>query len=273
MSEAASPLFFPETLNSPGLWPALGKNHGLEDEDFKWLGHIKLSTHALRIKQPRPMFAQRIRLNAGKLAPITLSGSFILSENAEKKRAILYTPYEGIKPYEDLETLKTLLETRLNKAGEEDDVLAFLALSERRQVVEQSGISLTYETIEGDIFDSQQEVILASQRINAEAVLGELKQLPALTALLETILDDLLEVNFPDVRQAQTRVNFYTDALSDDSGSAPTTSRHWHASMMLERSPAYVLSAPEMASRPVARIHQSRAHLCPRRPRHLGSRA
>lgn len=233
MSEAASPLFFPEALNSPGLWPALGKNHGLEDEDFKWLGHIKLSTHALRIKQPRPMFAQRIRLNAGKLAPITLSGSFILSENAEKKRAILYTPYEGIKPYEDLETLKTLLETRLNKAGEEDDVLAFLALSERRQVVEQSGISLTYETIEGDIFDNQQEVILASQRINAEAVLGELKQLPALTALLETILDDLLEVNFPDVRQAQTRVNFYTDALSDDSGSAPTTSRHWHASMSL----------------------------------------
>lgn len=140
MSDPASPLFFAEALNSPGLWHALGKTHGITDEDFKWLAHVKLATHALRSRQSPPMFAQRICLNAGKLAPITLAGCFILSENAKNKRAILYTPYEGIKQYEDLETLETLLETRLNRADEEDDILAFLALSERRKIVEQSGI-------------------------------------------------------------------------------------------------------------------------------------
>jgi hypothetical protein len=245
MSDPASPLFFAEALNSPGLWQALGKTHGITDEDFKWLAHVKLATHALRSRQSPPMFAQRICLNAGKLAPITLAGSFILSENAKNKRAILYTPYEGIKQYEDLETLETLLETRLNRADEEDDILAFLALSERRKIVEQSGISLTCETIEGDIFDSQQADILAGQRLNAEAVMAELQQLPALTSLLETILDDRLQSHFPNLSQARTRMNVYTTAPASGMASTRVTGKHWHASMSLSEALLMFYRHPE----------------------------
>ncbi|WP_460928679.1 dermonecrotic toxin domain-containing protein [Pseudomonas sp. MC6] len=253
MSEPASPLFFSETLNSPGLWPSLRKTHGLDEADFKWLAHIKLATHAMRSKQSPPMHAQRIRLNAGKLAPVTLAGSFILSENAEDKRAILYTPYEGIKQYEDLKTLKTLLEIRVNKADEEDDILAFLALSERRNVAEQSGITLTYETLDGDIFDTQIEVVRAAQRLNAEAVLGELKQLPSLSSLLETILDNLLREDFPNVRQALTRVNFYTDASAGDTRSTAVANKHWHASMSLSEALLMFYRHPQW---PAEQLHE-----------------
>ncbi|WP_454562077.1 dermonecrotic toxin domain-containing protein [Pseudomonas sp. AIG] len=252
MAEPASPLFFSDILNSPGLWPSLRNTHGLDDADFKWLGHVRLASHALRSKQSPPMHAQCIRLNAGKLAPVTLAGSFILSEQAEDKRAMLYTPYEGIKQYEDLRTLKALLETRVNKADEEDDLLAFLALSERRKIVEQSGITLSYETIDGDIFDSQDEVVRTAQRLNAEAVLGELKQLPSLSSLLETILDDLLREHFPKVRQAQTRVNFYTDAPAEDTNSA-AADKHWHASVSLSEALLMFYRHPQW---PAEQLHE-----------------
>ncbi|TMU83275.1 hypothetical protein FGA82_01260 [Pseudomonas fluorescens] len=233
MPESTPPLLFNEIFNSPGLWEGLGKTHGLDSKDFDWLANAKLGTQKLRDQQSPAMVAQRIQLNAGKLPAITLTGSFILSETCEKKRAFLYTPYDGIKKYESLTVLKSLLETRLNNAEEEDEILAFLALSERRQVVEQRGLTLTYETIADDIFDHQKNAILACQQINAEAVLSDLKQLPSLLSLLETILDDLLQDHFPGINQSRTRVNFYTDAPSADTHSATTSARHWHASMSL----------------------------------------
>ncbi|WLH38168.1 hypothetical protein PSH79_13035 [Pseudomonas sp. FP2196] len=230
MSDPVAPLLFPETLNFPGQWRALGKTHNLNSKDFDWLAHVKLATQALRNKQSPSMVAQEIRIAAGTTPAITLAGSFILSETPDDKGAILYTPYDGIKKYDSLATLKTLLEKRLQEADEQDQTLAFLSLAQRRQVVDQSSLTLTYETIDGDVFEHQKTAILACQQLNAEAMLGELKQLPSLTVLVETILDELLQTDLPNIKQAQTRVNFYTVAPVKDS---VPQARHWHDSTSL----------------------------------------
>ena len=128
MTEPASPLLFPETLNFPALWRQLGKTHNLNAKDFTWLGHVKLATQALRSRQTPPMLAQSIHIHAGTAPSVTLAGCFILSETPDDQGAILYTPYDGIKKYESLATLKKQLEKRLKDAEEDDLLLAFIAL-------------------------------------------------------------------------------------------------------------------------------------------------
>lgn len=235
MPEPAASLLFPDTLNSPGLWGALGRTHNLNSRDFEWLAHVQLGTHVLRSQQALPMVATSIHINAGTAPSVTLPGCFILSETPDDKGAILYTPYDGIKKYESLATLKTLLEKRLEVADEEDSLLAFVSLSQRREITEQKRRTLTYETIKGDIFDTQEACILAAQHLNAAAMLDELKRLPALTHLVEKILDDQLKAHLPNVQQALTRVNFYSNVPVDSRvpGSAPNLTRHWHDSISL----------------------------------------
>ena len=242
-----APLLFPETLNSPGLWKTLGKAHSLADSDFNWLAHVKLVTHALRNVQTPPMVAQTIRISADTQPAINLAGSFILGGSSEDKPAFLYTPYDGLKKYESLETLKTLLKVRLSKAVEDDQLLAFLALAQRRQLTEQSTLTLTYETIQGDIFEHQKAAIQACQQLNAEALLAELKQLPALTSLLEKILDELLKSRFPGLQQGQTRVNFYTHAADS------THARQWHDSITLAEA---LLTLYRHRTWPVKQLHE-----------------
>ena len=226
MTETNAPLLFHEILNLPGLWKGLAKTHVLNDKDFDWLSHVKLSTHALRNQQSPPMIAENIQINVGTPPLITLAGCFILGKTPDDQGAILYTPYDGIKKYDNREILETLLVKRLEKAEEDDPLLAFLALSQRRKVVEQDSLTLEYATIDGDIFDAQNVTVLTCQQLNAEAMLSELKHLPSITSLLEGILDDLLKSRFPNLRQAQTRVNFYTEASASDKGTESARIRH-----------------------------------------------
>lgn len=235
MTEPASPLLFPETLNFPALWRQLGKTHNLNAKDFTWLSHVKLATQALRSRQTPPMLAQSIHIHAGTAPSVTLAGCFILSETPDDQGAILYTPYDGIKKYESLATLKKQLEKRLKDAEEDDLLLTFIALDQRRDIVEQRQRTLTFEAIEGDIFDHQKAQILASQQRNAQTTLDELKRLPSLTSMLETLLNGLLNIRLPHINQALTRVNFYLDAaLGSANAASPTQSvRHWHDSISL----------------------------------------
>ncbi|MFJ2479006.1 dermonecrotic toxin domain-containing protein [Pseudomonas sp. NPDC087598] len=250
MTTSVSPLLFPEALNSPGLWQALGKTHHLNQKDFAWLAHVKLASHTLRNEQKPPMLAQRIRITAGTQPPMTLTGCFILSATPDDDGAILYTPYDGIKKYDSLASLQTALEERVKKAVEQDDLLAFLGLLQRQQLVEQTSRTLTYETIEGDVFDDQKAAILASQQLNAEAMLSELKQLPSLTALLESSLDELLKESLPSLQQGQTRTSFYT---LTDPGDNKSSARHWHDSTSLSEA---VLMRYRQQNWPTEQLHE-----------------
>lgn len=210
MSSPTAPLLFPDILKSPGLHAGLAKTHGFNSKDFVWLAHVQLATQTLRSAQTPPMLAERILLNADKQLPVPLAGSFILGAAPDDDGMFLYTPYDGLKKYSDDQALTEALQARLDNADEQDDLLALLNVSLRKELVEKRGITITRETITGDVFEDQQTAITDSQEACARDLVDELKRLPSLTTLLQAILDDLLKPHFGDLQQSQTRVGFYT---------------------------------------------------------------
>ena len=216
MSTPTAPLLFPVIFDSPGLHAALGPAHGLHSKDFDWLAHAQLATQSLRNKQTPPMLAERILLNADKQQAVPLAGCFMLSAGPDDNGVFLYTPYDGLKKFADRQALTDALQTRLDNAGEADDLLAFLSVSLRKELVEKRGITLTCETIEGGVFEDQQAAIGESLERCARDLLDELKRLPSLATLLEKILDELLEAHFAALQQSLTRVGFYSTSSSAD---------------------------------------------------------
>ncbi|WP_332762889.1 dermonecrotic toxin domain-containing protein [Pseudomonas koreensis] len=210
MSSTTAPLLFPEILQSTGLHAELGKTHGLNSKDFDWLAHVQLATHALRKEQTPPMLAKRILLNADKQLAVPLAGSFILSAGPDDGGVFLYTPYDGLKKYSDEDALTEALQTRLDEADEHDDLLAFISVSLRKELVEKRDITFTRETIDGDVFLDQQSAIDNARNTCMRDVLDELKRLPSLTTLLDKILAELLAAHFAGLQQSQTRVSLYS---------------------------------------------------------------
>ncbi|WP_263217063.1 dermonecrotic toxin domain-containing protein [Pseudomonas atacamensis] len=161
------------------------------------------------------MLAERILLNADKQQAVPLAGSFMLSAGPDDNGVFLYTPYDGLKKFADRQALTDALQARLDNATENDDLLAFLSVSLRKELVEKRGITLTCETIEGDVFEDQQAAIGESLDRSARDLLDELKRLPSLATLLEKILDELLEAHFAALQQSLTRVGFYSTTSSE----------------------------------------------------------
>lgn len=232
MPTPPAPLFFPEALHSPGHWNDLGKTHGLTRKDFEWFSHLELASQTLRSQQTPPMTAEKILLSTGDLKSVPLAGSFVLGLTPDDKGEILYTPYAGIKKFHSRSALTEQLQRQLNNATEDDDLLALMSLSARKTLAASTSIQMTFEAIQGDVFDDQRTVIANHQRMNEQALLNELIQLPTLTSLLDTVLDELLKPSFPGLDQGRTRLNFYSapDGVGEQN-TAPT--RHWINSMSL----------------------------------------
>ncbi|MGX1185765.1 hypothetical protein AB7M29_003444 [Pseudomonas sp. F-14 TE3623] len=233
MPTPAAPLFFPEALHAPGHWNDLGKIHGLTRKDFEWLSHLELASQTLRLQQTPSMFAEKILLKSDALDPIPLAGSFVLSLTPDDKGEILYTPYAGIKKFDSRAALTEQLNRQLNSVTEDDDLLAFMSLSARKTLAAATSIQVSFQAIEGEIFEDQRNVITAYQRVNEQAMLDELIKLPTLTSLLTTLLDELLQPGFPGLDQSQTRLNFYSVRPTDDDNQESASTRRWINSMSL----------------------------------------
>jgi hypothetical protein len=232
MPTLPDPLFFPEALRAPGLWNDLGKTHGLTHKDFEWLSHVELASQALRLQQTPSMFAEKILLKSDALAPTPLAGSFVLSLTPDDHGEILYTPYAGIKKFDSRAALTEQLNSQLNSVTEDDDLLAFMPLSARKTLAAATSIQVSFQAIEGEIFEDQRTVVTEHQRVNERAMLDELVKLPTLTSLLTTLLDELLQSPFPGLDQSQTRLNFYSVIPADD-GNPQSASSRWINSMSL----------------------------------------
>ncbi|WP_449105405.1 dermonecrotic toxin domain-containing protein [Pseudomonas mohnii] len=231
MPVSPAPLFFPEALQSPGLWNDLGKIHGLSRKDFEWLGHVELASQALRSQQTPPMLAHKVLVNATGFDYTPLAGSFVLSLTPDDNGLILYTPYDGIKKFDRLVSLKSQLEQRLDSATEDDRLLALMSLAQRKALAASDKIQVTFQVIEGDVFEDQRAAIAHQQRLNDQAMLDELLMLPTLASLLDTMLDEWLQSAFPGLDQSRTRVNFYTLPAPENHGQEPV--RRWRSSLSL----------------------------------------
>ncbi|WP_285415458.1 DUF6543 domain-containing protein [Pseudomonas sp. efr-133-TYG-5] len=215
MSAPTPPLLFAEAFDAPGRWKALGTLHGLSEKDFRWLAHAKLASATLRSQQTPAMRAERILLTVGKQIPVQLPGSFVLGATPDDQGEILYTPLAGIEKFDDRAALQEKLEERLNKADEQDDLLAFFSVAQRRRLLDADGITLSFAVIAGDVFAECETSLRTALLLNAQTLCDELKQLPTLTALLDSVLAERLEPMFAKVQQRHTRVTFH-----------PRTSQH-----------------------------------------------
>jgi hypothetical protein len=223
MSTPVTPLFFPEALTLPGLWRELGQTHGLARKDFEWFRHIELASQALRDEQTPPMLAKKVLLKVPGQEPMALAGSFLLTATPDDNGVILYTPYAGIQKFASRSVLTEHLAARLKAANEDDELLAFMALAQRKTVVAADDIGLEFQTIEGDVFEDQRTTLSRHQQLNDQALLDELKALPSLTSLLDALLAEQLTASFPGVDQSHTRVNFYLTATAgNEDASHPT---------------------------------------------------
>jgi len=230
MPTPALPLFFPKALKSPSLWTELGKTHGLTKKDFQWLAHLQLSSHALRSQQKPPMHAEKIMVGIDDVS-FPLAGSFVLSATPDDQGVILYTPYGGIKKFDSRAALSAQVKSQLDTANEDDEPVAFLSLSARKTLAAATDITLTFETIEGDVFEDQRAAININQHINHQAMVDELQKLPTLTALLDSVLEGLLKTGFPALDPRKTRVAFFADNVDD----AGHLTRHRTDSMSLSQ--------------------------------------
>lgn len=234
MSISPPPLLLPQALKSSGDWTELGKTYGLTRKDFEWFSHLKLASHALRNKQNPPMHAEKILVTAGKLS-LPLAGCFVLSATPDDKGEILYTPYAGIKKFDSRASLKEHVTNQLENIKEDDDLLLLMSLSARKTLAAAADIEVTFKTIDGDVFEDQRTVIETNQHTNAQAMLDELKKLPTLTALLDSVLEELLKEHFPGLDQRQTQVNLYAETASGADNSNSSTPRRWINSMSLSQ--------------------------------------
>ncbi|UQS18116.1 hypothetical protein JJN09_06425 [Pseudomonas sp. HS6] len=232
MSTLPAPLLFPEVFDAPGLWATLGKNHGLTQEDFRWLAQVKLSSSKLRQQQDPPMYAERILLKVIDLPAIALPGGFMLSITPDDEKSVmLYTPYEGLRKCDSRSSLKSELEERLNDPEQQEDLLAFLGFPQRKSLQEGGRISLAFSFIDGVVFDELGEAIARAHFLNARVLHEELRQLPPLAEVLGAILEELLKPHFGALSQARTRVTSYTRV--DNSDSTGGSDKHWLGSMSL----------------------------------------
>ncbi len=232
MSTPVTPLFFPEALTLRGRWRELGKTHGLTQRDFEWFSHIELASQALRDGQTPPMLAKKILLKIPGLEPVALAGSFLLTATPDDNGLILYTPYAGIKKFSSRTDLTEQLVTQLKAASEDDDLLAFMALSQRKAVVDATDIELNFQTIDGDVFEDQRNTLSTHQQLNDQALLDELKALPSLTSLLDALLNEQLAAAFPGLDQGRTQVNFY-QATTPENADESHPARRWVNSLSL----------------------------------------
>ncbi|WP_096515367.1 dermonecrotic toxin domain-containing protein [Pseudomonas izuensis] len=233
MPSAPSPLFFPEVRHAPGHWTELGETHGLTQKDFEWLCHVQWLTQANRNLQTPPMLAERILVRAGTLS-LPLAGCFALSATPDDKGEMLYTPYSGIKKFVSRTALSGHLKNQLDSAGEDDDLLAFMSLSARKMLAEAGDITVIFQTIDGDIFDDQRDVIENNLLTNDQAMLDELQKLPTLDTLLDTVLEGLLKADFPGLDQRRTLVSFYSATTNHTVDTQDSKSRRWTHSMTLK---------------------------------------
>ncbi|NUU38499.1 dermonecrotic toxin domain-containing protein [Pseudomonas sp. C2B4] len=232
MPASPTPLFFPEIRRSTDHWTELGKIHGLTRKDFEWLRHVQWASHAARQQQTPPMHAEKILVSVGTPS-LPLAGCFVLYPMPDDHGEILYTPYAGIKKFANRTALAAHLKSQLDSAGEDDDLLAFMSLPARKTLAEAIDIKVTFETIDGDIFQDQRAVIEDNLHSNDQAMVNELQQLPPLDALLDAVLEQLLEADFPTLDQRQTLVNFYTETATTPGDLKNAKSRRWAHSMSL----------------------------------------
>ena len=208
MTEPSLPLFFPEALQDLQVLTPRLRALAFSLADLQWLRSVELASHAQRSAQTPPMTVENILLNLPGRDAVPLAGSFMMYPAADGAEAVLYTPYGGLVKFDDRQALLGSLQSQLKDAATRSELSAFMAISRRWELKDDSALQLSGEVIDGLVFETQADLLKQNQRANAAELLEQLEQLPTLTTMLEQLANQALRQAMQGVEQAETRVSY-----------------------------------------------------------------
>ncbi len=220
MASVTPPYFFDEFLspvkrNTP---TPRERELGFTVKDLEWLHLLYYATDAARMDAAihlNPMRVERLQVNLADQPALALAGSFMMSPTPDDAKAVLYTPYGGLEVFDSRTDLLDKVAERLAQPHLRSELLRFLSIDEQDGLPVDAHLSLSTSVIQGAVMQDQEHAILAGQHKNAVAMLDELRKLPHLPQMLDTLLGIMARPYFPALNQSDTHVNAFSRASAE----------------------------------------------------------
>lgn len=221
MANVTPPYFFDEFLRPITRKHPTDRERalGLTLKDLEWLMTIYTATDAVRQGREAPMTVEKLVLERPGQSATALAGVFLMSPTPDGNKALLYSPYAGIEVFDNRAAVIAELTERLKNKALRIDLVAFVSINQRQEFNVDSVFTLTAVTIAGIVFVDQEHTIEANQQHNVQRMLEELRKIPTLPAMLDTLLGIMARPYFPKLDQQHTVVNtFLVSAQDHDDG-------------------------------------------------------
>ncbi|KRP58742.1 dermonecrotic toxin domain-containing protein [Pseudomonas trivialis] len=192
---------------------------GFSIKDLDWLLTLYYATDAARQnKEARgyPMKVERLLVNLSDKPAIVLAGTFIMSPTPDDAKAVLFTPCGGLELFDSRADLLEGVEERLKQPGQRAELLQFLAIDERDALSGKDPLTVSTAAIPGAVMADQRQGILDAQQKNVAAMLDQLRKLPTLRWMLDTLLNIMARRYFPSLDQSDTWVDFLGKVATDE---------------------------------------------------------
>ncbi len=221
MAKVSPPYFFDEFLRPIKRKEPTPRERalGFALKDLDWLHTLYYATDAARQNRTLHgycMRVERLLINRPGKPVMPLAGTFIMSPTPDAEKAVLYTPYGGLELFDSRTDLLSEIEARLRDPDQRRQLLHFLSITERDGLPADEHLGLSTSVIEGAVMLDQERAIQAGQYKNVTMMLQELRKLPTLDGMLHILLDIMARSYFPGLKQADTRVNFFSRTPTDD---------------------------------------------------------
>lgn len=189
---------------------------GLTLNDLDWLMTIYTATDAGRQNRKSPMTVEKFVIERPERSAIPLAGAFMMSPSPDGNKALLYSPYGGIEVFDDRTAAVSEIINRIKNQQLSVDLLSFLSTDQRRDLSLDSVFTLTTTRVEGVVMADQEQSIQTSQAHDVQRVLDELRSIPGLASMLNTLLGTMARAYFPTLDQRHTVVNSFLVPTEDN---------------------------------------------------------
>ena len=221
MANVVPPYYFEEFLQPVSRKEPTPRERalGFTVKDLEWLHTLYRATDAARqdsALQGYPMKVERLLINLAGEPAMPIPGAFMMSPTPDARKAVLYTPYGGLELLDNPAVLISNVEERLRNARQRTDLLQFLSIGERDALPADASLTVTAAAIPGAVMEDQEHSIAAGQQKNVAAMLNELRNLPSLRGMLDTLLVIMARPYFPGLNPRDTRVSFFSRASAEE---------------------------------------------------------
>ncbi|AZF37008.1 hypothetical protein C4J88_2225 [Pseudomonas sp. R4-39-08] len=215
MANVTVPYFFDEFLHPVSRKEPTPRERalGFTVKDLNWLHTLYYATDTARrdtTLNEYPMLVERLLINPTGKHPTPLAGAFVISPTPDEAKAVLYTPYTGLELFDSHTALLNEVDERLRQPAQRSDLLRFLSIDEQDALPLAVRLTATTSVIQGAVMEDQQQAILDGQQKNVAVMLDELRKLPSLHGMLDTLLGIMARPYFPGLNQRDTRVSFFS---------------------------------------------------------------